>query len=138
MCSVIIGTNRFINCLTLLSLRDQPLLQVSFSPLRVSLRLPQDLPSRIFFEIGDNEVRAEDNAPNSNPRVVSSETNVGIFLSDTLLVSATLLGRETAHLKIDLRRIGIMIYDDNDGLHVGKNVLAHTSFANCMTAISLG
>jgi hypothetical protein len=103
----------------------------------VSLRLPQDLPSRIFFEIVDNELKRESLASNSEPRIVRGETNVSIFWDDVLLVSATLVDPETVHVKIDLRRLGIMIYDDHEGLHVGKNLLAHNSFMNCMTAIAL-
>jgi len=85
-----------------------------------------------------NAIRGEGITANPELRIVPCETNVGIFWNDVLLVSATLLDQKTVHLKIDLRRIGILIYDDNEGLHIGSNVLARTSFANCMTAISLG
>ena len=138
MPSVITGTNRFINCKTVISLKDQPLLQVSFSPLRVSLRLPQDLPSHVFFDVVENDLKQKADSAGSNPRVVISVSNVGIFWKDALLVSATLLDDETAHLKIDLRRVGINIYDDNTGLHVGHNTLTGNSFENCATAIALG
>lgn len=138
MCSVIIGTNRITNCQTLISVKGTPLLQISLSPLRVSLKLPRDLPSRIFFEIVDNELKGEGLALNSAPHIVRGETNVSIFWNDVLLVSATLVDQETAHVKIDLRRLGILIFDDHEGLHVGRNLLAHNSFMNCMTAINLG
>ena len=138
MRSVIIGTNRFVNCQTVISLKDKPLLQVSFSPLRVSLRLPQDLPSRVFFEIVENELKQKGESAGLNLRIVISETNVGVFWNDVLLVSATLLDNETAHLKVDLRRVGINIFDDNAGLHVGQNTLTSNSFENCATAIALG
>jgi len=136
--SVITGTNRFINCHTVISLKDQLLLQVSFSPLRVSLRLPRGLPSHVFFDIVENDLKEKTESSGSNPRIVISETNVSIFWSDVLLVSATLLDNETAHLKIDLRRVGINIFDDNAGLHVGHNTLTGNSFENCATAIALG
>ncbi len=140
MPSVITGTNRFINCKTVISLKDQPLLQVSFSPLRVSLRLPRDLPSQVFFDVVENDLKQKPESAGSNPRVVVviSESNVSIFWKDALLVSATLLDDETVHLKIDLRRVGINIYDDNMGLHVGQNTLTGNSFENCVTAIALG
>jgi hypothetical protein len=118
-------------------MKDHPLLQVALSPLRVSLRLPKDIPSRRFFEIVDNAVKGEDVRANPELRIVPSETNVSIFWGDRLLLSATLLDPETAHLKIDLRPVGILIYDDHDGLHIGRNVLARVSFANCITAFSL-
>jgi len=138
MCSVIIGANRITNCQTLISVRGRPFLQVSPSPLRVSLELPPDLPSRVFFEIVDNESKGESLSSSSGLRIVRSETNVSIFWNDVLLLSATLVDQETVHVKIDLRRLGILIYDDHEGLHVGKNLLANNSFMNCMTAIALG
>ena len=138
MRSVIIGTNRFINCQTVISLKDQPLLEVWFSPLRVSLRLPRDLPSHVFFQIVENELKDKRESAASNPYIVIGETNVSVFWYEVLLVSATLLNHETMHLKIDLRRVGINIHDDHAGLHVGQNILTGNSFANCATAIALG
>ena len=135
MGSVIVGANKITNCRILIGVKDQPLLQIAFSPLRISMKLPQDLPSKIYFEIADNAVTG-----NMHPdlRMVSGETNVSILWKDFLLLSATLLDQDTAHLKLDFRPVGIVIYDDHEGLHIGSNLLVRTSFANCMTAISLG
>ena len=102
------------------------------------MKLPQNLPSRISFEIIDNVLKGDGADNNSDLRIVSGETNVSIFWKDSLLLSATLLDNETSHLKLDLRPVGIVIYDDPEGLHIGSNLLAKSSFANCMTAISLG
>ena len=77
-------------------------------------------------------------APSQDLRVISGETNVSIFWKDLLLLSATLLDENTAHIKLDLRPVGLRIYDDHEGLHVGSNLLANGSISNCMTAISLG
>jgi hypothetical protein len=138
MGSVIIGTNKITNCRILVGLKDQPLLQVEFSPLRVSLNLPQGLPSRVSFDIVNNDIKGEGITPNPDLRIVSGETNVSVFWKDLLLLSATLLDSDNVHLKLDLRPVGIVIYDDHEGLHLGGNLLARSSFANCMTAISLG
>ena len=107
MRSVIIGTNKITNCQVVIGLKEQPLLQVAFSPLRVSLKLPQDLPSLISFDIADNVIKGEGITPNPELRVVSGQTNVSIFWKNLLLLSATLLDEETAHLKLDLRPVGI-------------------------------
>lgn len=138
MGSVIVGTNKITNCRILVGVKDQSLLQIAFAPLRVSLKLPQDLPSHISFEIVDNVIKEEGTTPNPDLRIVSGDTNVSIFWKDLLLLSATLLDKETAHLKLDLRPVGIVIYDDHEGLHIGSNLLVRASFADCMTAISLG
>jgi hypothetical protein len=73
MGSVIVGTNTTTNCRTLLSIRDQPLLQVTFSQLRVTLKLPTDLPSGISFEIVGNEIQGEN--PSPDLRIISGATN---------------------------------------------------------------
>lgn len=86
MCSVMVGTNRITNCQTLISVKDHSLLRVTLSPLRVSLRLPRDLPSRVFFEIVENEIKAEGITANPDLRLVSGETNVSIFWKDMLLL----------------------------------------------------
>jgi hypothetical protein len=138
MGSVIIGTNKITNCQVVIGLKEQSLLQVTFSPLRVSLRLPPGLPSKISFEIADNAIKGEGLTLQPELRVVSGAKNVSIFWNNLLLLSATLLDEETAHLKIDLRPIGIAVFDDPEGLHIGKSLMARSSFANCMTAISLG
>jgi hypothetical protein len=118
-------------------LKEQPLLQVALSPLRISLKLPHGLPTPVSFEIKENVQTGEDIASNPDVRIVTSENNVSIFWKDLLLVSATLLDQGTVHLKLDLRPIGIAIYDDPEGLHIGANLMAHSSFVGCMTAISL-
>jgi len=138
MGSVIIGTNRFDKCRILISVRERPLLQVSSAPLRISLAIPHDVPSKEYFEIVDNELKPERSPIGSRPRIIPSEKNVSVFLDNVLLLSATLIEDEAVHVKIDLRRLGILIYDDHEGLHIGKNIMANNSFANCMTAIALG
>ena len=137
MRSVILGTNKITNCQVVIALKEQPLLQVAFSPLRISLKLPRDVPTGPFLDIVDNVIK---NGAASDPelRIVAAPTNVSIFWKDLLILSATMLDEETAHLKLDLRPVGLAIFDDPQGLHIGGNLMARSSFANCMTAISLG
>lgn len=71
-------------------------------------------------------------------RVIPGKTNVSVFWKDFLILSATLPDQETVYLKLDLRPVGMVIYDDHLGLHIGGNLPAGSSFSNCMTAISLG
>jgi hypothetical protein len=137
MGNVIIGTNKISNCQVVIALKEQPLLQVAFSPLRVSLKLPQNAPTGTSFDIIDNVIK-NGVAADTDLRIVSAQTNVSIFWKAFLILSATLLDEETAHLKLDLRPVGMAIFDDPQGLHIGRNLMAQTSFANCMTAISLG
>ncbi|MBI4269165.1 MAG: hypothetical protein HY615_02445 [Candidatus Rokubacteria bacterium] len=50
---------------------------------------------------------------------------------------ATLFDAGTVHLKLDLRPLGITIYDDADGLHIGQNVFSGNVVDRSAVAISL-
>jgi len=58
-------------------------------------------------------------------------------LEDYPLLIAALVNDTTVHPKIDLRPLGLRIYDDAQGLHLGGNVLWHNAFTDCSTAIAL-
>ncbi len=133
MTTILLGSNKFTNCRTLIGIKDQAVLQVSTSPLRVSLKIPREVSSRSAVEIVENRERE---AP-PNLRIVSHDESSAFLLDEYSLILATLLDEGTAHLKVDLRPLGLVIYDDLDGLHIGKNVLARNAFTDCATAIAL-
>jgi hypothetical protein len=133
MTTIILGSNRFTNCRTLVGIKDQPILQVSILPLSLSLKTPPGVPSTSSVEIVDNESKR---VP-SDLRIVHDDKSTGVFLGEQALILATLLDESTAHLKLDLRPIGLRIFDDIDGLHIGKNVLTGNAFTDCATAIAL-
>jgi len=135
--TVLIGTNRLIDCDTVLSLRGTPLLRVKVQPLRVSLTTPPDLPSGRALHVEANQLKPPGPPQKANVRVIAEEHSVAIFWEDSALVIATALEESTAHVKIDLRRIGINVFDDADGLHVGPSVLARNTIETCETAIAL-
>ena len=135
--TIILATNRLVDCRTLVGLREQPLLSIALDPLRVTLRTPRDLPSGRSVVIEENVNHSADEEAVRAVRVIADAQSVGIFWDESPLVIATRLDPATVHLKIDLRHLGINLYDDVDGLHVGGNVLARNNLANCETAISL-
>jgi hypothetical protein len=69
---------------------------------------------------------------------VASEKSVAIFWDDAPLAIATLLDPDTVSLRLDLRLIGINLFDDALGLHVGNNVFARNNVVGCETALALG
>lgn len=71
-------------------------------------------------------------------KVIAEDQSVSIFWAQTPLAIATLLDPCTIHLKLDLRRLGLNIFEDADGLHIGSNVFSHNDLVNCDTAISVG
>jgi len=71
--------------------------------------------------------------------VTSAPQSYAVFWErEHALAIATLLDAQTAHLRIDLRPLGINVYDDADGLHIGKNTFAGNAVSRAAVAINLG
>lgn len=133
MSTVLLGSNRFVDCTSILAYRDRSVLRVVLDPLRVDLTTPEDLPSGRSVSVGP-----EHPGPGTDVRVVATSQSFAVFWQDHALVLATLLDADTVHLKLDLRPLGINIYDDHGGLHIGTNVFARNTVASAAVAINLG
>ena len=133
MSVVLLGGNRFIECQSILAYRGKPLLRVEVDPLRVDLATPDDLPSRRAVRVGRDGGSLDENV-----RVVATPRSFAIFWRDYALTVATLLEVDTVHLKLDLRPLGVRIFDDLDGLHVGTNVFSGNEVSGAAVAINLG
>lgn len=132
MSKVLLGRNRFVECGSILSYKGAPVLAVSENPLRIGLdthSMPSD--TKVRIDVSANE-------PKDLVRVVRTEDSFAIFWNEDAIAVATRLDPETVHLKLDLRPLGISIYDDPDGLHIGKNVFAENQVVRSESAISLG
>ena len=135
MTEVVLSSNRFVDCDAIVAIQQQELLRVHTSPLRVALTTPPDLPSGRSVQVVDNVKLAESA---SNVRVVTSDSSVAVFWDETPLVIATLLAEAMVSLRVDLRPIGINLFDDANGLHVGSNIFAGNWIAGASTAVALG
>ena len=109
------------------------MLQVGVDPVHVELATPENLPSGRAVRVGQNA-----RSPQENVRVVATTQSFAIFWLDYALAVATLLDAETVHLKLDLRPLGINIYDDFDGLHIGTNVFSRNEVSHAAVGINLG
>jgi hypothetical protein len=130
---VLLGGNRFIDCDSILAYRGNPLLKVRFEPLRVELTTPEGLPSGLAVRVDHHGGTPEDRV-----RVVATSQSFAIFWQAHALVVATLLEPGVAHLKVDLRPLGIKIHDDVDGLHIGQNVFSGNVVKASAASINLG
>ena len=85
-------------------------------------------------------VVANERKPGSSKevKVVKSDTSVAIFWEEAPLVIATLLDTGTVSLRADLRPIGINLYDDADGLHIGNAHFRSSTFSRAAVAFQLG
>jgi len=77
-------------------------------------------------------------SPEDRVRIVATPQSFAVFWENEALAVATLLDAETAHLKLDLRTLGINIYDDPDGLHIGQNIFSENVVSHSAAAINLG
>lgn len=133
MSVVLLGGNRFVECRSILAYQNNPVLQVVPDPLRVDLATPETLPSGRTVRVDQNV-----HSPESDVRVVATPRSFAIFWRDYALAVATILDVETVHLTLDLRPLGINIYDDFAGLHIGQNIFSHNEVSNAAVAINLG
>ena len=99
------------------------MLNVEVSPVRIELEIPRDATAK---------------AELPELKEVSHEGYSGVFTKEDQAVAiATLLAPDTVHLKLDLRPLGINIYDDPSGLHVGRNLFSGNVVEGAAAAINL-
>jgi hypothetical protein len=120
---VILGTNYFIDCASILSHKGRSVLSVEANPVRIELEIPPDAAAKT-----------------DKPEIkeVSREGYSGVFTKEDQAVAiATLLTPDVIHLKLDLRPLGMNIFDDPSGLHVGRNVFSGNVIEGAAAAINL-
>jgi len=132
MSTVLLGRNRFVECESILAYKGTPILKVGFDPLRLELATPEGVLSRAV------RVDQKGRSPEDRVRIVATPQSFAVFWENEALAVATLLDAETAHLKLDLRTLGINIYDDPDGLHIGQNIFSENVVSHSAAAINLG
>ena len=132
MSTVLLGRNRFVECESILAYKGTPILKVGFDPLRLELATPEGVLSRAV------RVDQKGRSPEDRVRIVATPQSFAVFWENEALAVATLLDAETAHLKLDLRTLGINIYDDPDGLHIGQNIFSENVVSHSAVAINLG
>lgn len=97
MTTVIIGSNRIIDCESILQLDGQVVLKTEDDPLRVTLRLSDDPPKLIGIDIVDNEERRGDPAA----RVVRDGNSVSVVYRGFPALMVTRLEPGIVHARID-------------------------------------
>jgi hypothetical protein len=131
MNTVLMGLNRFENCRILIMWREHPV-----------LRAEAGLSSLQLDTTGLGEkirpVRVEgQNVVGDDCRLIASDAGKTVLVRDQAILLATRIDEHTLHIKLDLRPLGLNIFDDVAGLHVGRNVMASNSFTGCQVGIRL-
>ena len=63
---------------------------------------------------------------------------MSVIFHDFPMLVAISEGQDRVLLRLDLRLIGINVFDDAEGLHIGGNSFRGNRISNAATAISLG
>ena len=132
--TVILGKNRFADCQNVIAIAGQPLLRVEGRPLRVSVQTPTGVASVEAITVSRNQVT---NDRGGRLAVLASGASVTVLWEEQGVVWASRKDDDTVHLKVDFRPLGLAIYDDPLGLHIGSNVLVANRISSCTTAIGL-
>lgn len=124
---VTLGGNVLIDCPTLLAFKGQPIVRVTTNPFDLELKLPDDLPG------------PRDQALPQKVRTEHSDAVVILGPGDHAVAIAILLSPSTqeVYLRLDLRPVGINIFDDQAGLHVGSNLFVGNTVERSEVAINL-
>jgi len=125
---VTLGGNVLIDCSTLLAFKGQPVVRVTTNPFDLQLNIPDDLPGQRNQALPE-KVRTE----HSDAVAFLTSGNYAVAIA-VLLSPLT----QSVYLRLDLRPLGINIFDDQAGLHVGSNVLVGNIVERSEVAISLG
>ena len=128
------GGNQMQDCVALLSWQDQVVLAVQVSPLRITLKTPKQGADTLRVAVEDNRIVDAD----AGVRVIDKVQSIAVMLHDAQIVLLLDIGEGNLLLHSDLRPLGMNIYDDAAGLHVGGSILRRNKFSGCSTAIALG
>ena len=135
MNSILMGLNRFTDCRTLIAWKDRPVLRIE-DKLSSLLLDTTGLDEKIRGIRIEGKVVTQGNEGN-DVRVVASHEGTTVLVGNEAILFVTQIDVSTFHVKLDLRPLGLNIFDDFAGLHVGSNVVARNSFSNCHTGIQL-
>lgn len=132
MTIVELGTNRFVDCRTILSHQGTDILAVQLTPLRVTLRAPAEAGG---YSVAIDAGKVENG---DGVTTLADERSFSVFVGERLVLVALLRTCDTVHVKLDLRPLGLVIFDDIDGLHIGPNTFSKNEISGADVAIALG
>ncbi len=129
------GGNDLTDCVALLASQDKIMLRVSPSPVRVDFIVPTTAVTPFPVEIRANRIEG----PKSGDiRVSESPGAVAVFWKGVPILMAQQIDDDAVLLHTDFRPLGMAIFDDAAGLHVGSGILSGNNFTGCSIGIALG
>lgn len=139
MNQVILGGNGFRDCPTIIAFGGQPLLSVVPNSGEIELRVPARPPSGAASPLTITGARASGSDPGLLRQIVvrSHDDEVRVFFQHALLLVVSRLSETDTHVHLDLRPLGVRVFSDAEGLHVGMNDISNLAFQAESPAISV-
>ena len=131
---IVLGGNEFVDCENILAAKGEPLLSVRAPPLAVTIRTPKEWAPPQTLTVVANEVLSDQDGV----RVIRDGASVCVVFHGFPMLFAVSETPERVLLRFDLRSIGMNVFDDAEGLHIGGNFFRGNRISNAATAISLG
>ena len=136
--TALLGSNRFTDCRTLIAWRGHSLLEVELNPLRVTLRTPRDQANVQRLEVVENQLREAPDQALDAVQIIAAPPSVAIFWKGDPLVIALQLDAAQVRVRLDLRPLGLNVFNDGEHLMVGGNSLVNNVVEQCETAVGIG
>lgn len=136
---IIVGGNGFRDCQTIIAFGGQSLLGVSGKSGDVELRVPMRNadPSGVGLVIDGHEISGADPILEGQLFLRSHDDEVRVFFQHALLLVVSKLSPTTTHVHLDLRPLGVRVFSDAEGLHVGPHTFFNLAFQAESPAISV-
>lgn len=137
--AIVVGSNRFIDCQNVIVAGGAPVLRVAAPPLQISLGMPPRTPIQ-FFVVDNREEQLPDSNSAGRLAIVAEREAFDAFWEKKRILGARLIeeaGTFIIHLHLDLRPVGINIYNDLDTLFVGSIRLSGNVFERASAGIVL-
>ena len=137
MNEVILGGNGFRDCATIIAFGGQPLLGVSRTSPEIEVRVPARGSASASLLIQGSRVSGSDAGLVRQILVRSHEDEVRVFYRHALLLVVSKLSETSTHVHLDLRPLGVRVFSDGEGLHVGPHTFFNLAFQAESPAISV-
>lgn len=139
MTEVLLGGNAFRDCDTLISVARIPVLKVRGDPLHIELAVPilePEAGGRLKFHMINRKIEGDPVVVRQSA-IHGHDDELRLFHGHHLLLTASALSRETIHVHLDLRPLGLRVYSDAEGLHVGQHTVFNLAFQSESPAIAV-
>ena len=139
MNEVVLGGNGFRDCPTIIALGGQPLLGFASESGEIEVRVPPHPPSEAasLLVIQGARVSGSDPVLLRQLLIRSHKDEVLVYLGHALLLVVTKLSATSTHVHLDLRPLGVRVFSDSEGLHVGPHTFFNLAFQAESPAISV-